>query len=155
MRSIASHLHALREVAHRSKRDPRESWFVRVGEQEHEHSSRFLKQDRCGTKVHVRAPEQFERWSLVVASAMNPLVQVPSHGQTSSRPWERRRDRVSTRHVRRVMAGILPQIGTPARVIKPRGKSPDRPVGVTVIKAARFDVVRRPGPVPRKPRKKA
>ncbi|HEU5382865.1 MAG TPA: hypothetical protein VFV38_46250 [Ktedonobacteraceae bacterium] len=40
----------------------------------HEHSYRFLKQDLLWTKVHVRPPEQFERWSLVVATAMNHLI---------------------------------------------------------------------------------
>lgn len=160
----------LREGATGTKRDPRESWFVWVGEQElapdevaasyrhrfsHEHSYRFLKQDLLWTKVHVRTPEQFERWSLVVATAMNQLVLARSLGQASYRPWERRRDRVTPRQVRRMMAGILPQVGTPARVPKPRGKSPGRPTGATVMKATRFDVVRKPKPVPKKPRKKA
>jgi hypothetical protein len=160
----------LREGAKGTKRDPRESWFVWVGEQElapgsvaasyryrfsHEHSYRFLKQDLLWTKVHVRTPEQFERWSLVVATAMNQLVLARSLGQASYRPWERRRDRATPRQVRRVMAGILPQVGTPARVPKPRGKSPGRPTGATVRKATRFDVVRKPKPVPKKPRKRA
>lgn len=112
----------LREGASGTKRDPRESWFVWVGEQElplaevaasyrlrfsHEHSSRFLKQDLLWTKGHVRTPEQFERWSLVVASAMNQLVVARSRRQASSRPWERRRERVTPRQVRRVMTGIF------------------------------------------------
>lgn len=159
-----------REGAADTNRDPRESWFVWVGEQElapdsvaasyryrfsHEHSYRFLKQDLLWTKVHVRTPEQFERWSLIVATAMNQLVLAHSLGQASYRPWERRRDRVTPRQVRRVMAGILPQVGTPTRMPKPRGKSPGRPTGATVIKATRFDVVRKPKPVPKKPRKRA
>ncbi len=160
----------LREGASGTKRDPRESWFVWVGEQElalsevaesyrlrfsHEHSYRFLKQDLLWTKVRVRTPEQFERWSLVVATAMNHLVLAHRLGQAAYRPWERRRDRVTPRQVRRVMAGILPQVGTPARVPKLRGKSPGRQAGTTVAKAARSDVVRKPKPVPKKPRKVA
>ncbi|GHO57548.1 hypothetical protein KSB_60230 [Ktedonobacter robiniae] len=160
----------LREGANGTKRDPRKSWFVWVGEQElapgevassyryrfsHEHSYRFLKQDLLWTKVHVRTPKQFERWSLVVASAMNQIVLTRSLGQASYCPWERRRDRVTPRQVRRVMAGILSQVGTPARVPKPREKSPGRPTGATGMKAARFDVVRKPKPVPKKPRKRA
>lgn len=160
----------LREGASDSKRDPRESWFVWVGEQNlpldevaesyrrrfsHEHSYRFLKQDLLWTKVHVRTPEQFECWSLVVATAMNQLVLARSLGQASYRPWERRRERVTPRQVRRVMADILPQVGTPAGVPKPRGKSPGRPIGTTVDQPARFDVVRKPKPEPKKPRKKA
>jgi len=160
----------LREGASGTKRDPRESWFVWVGEQElppsevagsyrlrfsHEHSYRFLKQDLLWTKVHVRTPEQFERWSLVVATAMNLLVLARSPGLARYRPWERRRDRVTPRQVRRVMAGILLQVGTPARVPKPRGKSPGRKTGATVARATRFDVVRKPKPEPKKPRKTA
>ncbi len=160
----------LREGASGTKRDPRESWFVWVGEQElalsevaesyrlrfsHEHSYRFLEQDLLWTKVRVRTPEQFERWSLVVATAMNHLVLAHRLGQAAYRPWERRRDRVTPRQVRRVMAGILPQVGTPARVPKLRGKSPGRQAGTTVAKAARSDVVRKPKPVPKKPRKVA
>jgi hypothetical protein len=160
----------LRERAKGTKRDPRESWFVWVGKTElelsevaatyrrrfsHEHSYRFLKQDLLWTKVHVRTPEQFERWSLVVATAMNLLVLARSLGQASYRPWERRREGVTPRQVRRVMATILPQLGTPTRVPKPRGKSPGRKPGATVAKAARYEVVRKPKPVPKKPRKKA
>jgi hypothetical protein len=160
----------LRERASGSKRDPRESWFVWVGDDEfplaevavtyrrrfsHEHSYRFLKQDLLWTKVHVRTPEQFERWSLVVATAMNQLVLARSLGQASYRPWERRRASVTPRQVRRAMAGILQQLGTPTRVPKPRGKSPGRQLGATVTKAARYEVVRKPKPVPKKRRKLA
>ncbi|HLG78580.1 MAG TPA: NF041680 family putative transposase [Ktedonobacteraceae bacterium] len=160
----------LREQASGSKRDPRESWFIWVGEEElplsevaasyrrrfsHEHSYRFLKQDLLWTKVHVRTPEQFERWSLVVASAMNQLVLARVLGQAAYRPWERRRERVTPRQVRRVMADVLSQVGTPAQVPKPRGKSPGRQFGATVTRAARSAVVRKPKPEPKTARKSA
>lgn len=160
----------LRDQASETKRDPRESWFVWVGEQDlplaevaqsyrlrfsHEHSYRFLKQDLLWAKVRVRTPEQFERWSLVVATAMNSLVLARSLGQAAYRPWEQRRERITPRQVRRVMAGILPQVGTPACVPKRRGKSPGRKAGATVAKAARYEVVRKPKPVPKTSRKSA
>lgn len=115
--------HVLRKGATGIKRDPRESWFAWIDKQalapdevassyryrfSHEHSYRFLKQDLLWTKAHVHTPEQFERWSLVVASAMNQLGVTRSPGQAAYRPWKRRRDRVTPRQVRRVMAGILP-----------------------------------------------
>ncbi|MBE3559769.1 MAG: transposase [Ktedonobacteraceae bacterium] len=158
----------LREGARDTKRDPRESWFVWVGEESpdlsevaetyrrrfsHEHSYRFLKQDLLWTKAHVRTPEQFERWSLVVATTMNQLVLARSLGQAIYRPWERRRERVTPRQVRRVMAAILLQVGTPARVPKPRGKAPGRPKGWRPPRAPRFEVVRKAKPVPKKRRK--
>ena len=129
----------LREGAKGTKRDPRESWFVWTGPGplplgevvavytlrfSHEHTYRFLKQDLFWTNVHVRTPEQFERWSLVVATVQNLLVLARSFGQALYRPWERRRESVTPRQVRRVMPTILAQVGTPARAPKPRGKSP-------------------------------
>jgi hypothetical protein len=100
----------LREGAKGTKRDPRESWFIWLGKQplplsevvwtykqrfSHEHTYRFLKQDLLWTKVRVRTPEQFERWSLVVATAMNQLVLARHLGQALYHPWERRRDVVT------------------------------------------------------------
>jgi hypothetical protein len=160
----------LREGARGTKRDPRESWFVWVGEEtlalsevaasyrlrfSHEHNYRFLKQDLLWTKVRVRTPQQFERWSLIVATAMNFLVVARSLGPVAYRPWERRRERVTPRQVRRIMAGILLQVGTPTRVPKPRGKSPGRAKGCRPDKAPRFEVVRKTKPVPKKRRKSA
>jgi hypothetical protein len=157
----------LRTGAKGTKRDPRESWFVWIGPGplplaevvwtyklrfSHEHTYRFLKQDLLWTKVRVRTPEQFERWSLVVATAMNHLVLARHLGQALYRPWERRRDVVTPRQVRRVMAPILTQVGTPTLAPKPRGKSPGRHKGVQVIKALRYEVVRKPKPVPKKRR---
>src|SRR5262249_23814399 len=128
----------LRPAAKATRRDPRESWFVwvEVGALPleevvgcyqrrfaHEHTYRFLKQDLLGTKIEVRTPQQIERWSVVVATAMNQLVLARSVGQASYRPWERRRHVVTPRQVRRIMPGILSQVGTPAQGPKPRGKS--------------------------------
>jgi hypothetical protein len=160
----------LRERAKGTKRDPRESWFVWVGQEplalaevavsyrrrcSHEHCYRFLKQDLLWTKVHVHTPEQFERWSLVVASAMNQLVLARSLGQASFRPWERRQERVTPRQVRRCMSAILVQLGTPAKPPKPRGKSPGRAKGMSPAKAVRYQVIRKPKPVPKKRRTSA
>ena len=57
--------------------------------------------------MHVRTAQQFERWSVVVATAMNQLVLARSFGQASYRPWERRRHVVTPRQVRRVMPALL------------------------------------------------
>ena len=163
-------LRVLRPQARESKRDPRESWFCWVGAEplplaevaatyqrrfSHEHTYRFLKQDLLWTNVQVRTPEQFERWSLVVATAMNQLVLARELGQVRYRPWERRRQTVTPRQVRRVMPTILEQLGTPTRVPKMRGKAPGRQKGVTPQPPSRYAVVRKPKPVPKKRRKLA
>jgi len=160
----------LRPAAKGSRRDPRESWFVWVEAGSlpleevvacyqhrfsHEHTYRFLKQDLLWTKVHVRTPQQFERWSLLVATAQNQLVLARSFGQASYRPWERRRQVVTPRQVRRVMPAILQQLGTPAGVPKPRGKSPGWPKGTPRRRPTRFEVIKKPKPEPQRSRKRA
>jgi len=160
----------LREGAKGTRRDPRESWFVWVGQSplpleevvscyqrrfSHEHTYRFLKQDLLWTQVHVRTAEQFERWSVVVATAMNHLVLARSLAQACYRPWERRRQVVTPRQVRRVMPALLQQLGTPACVPKPRGKSPGWRKGTPRRRRARFEVIKKTKPAPQTPRKRA
>jgi len=160
----------LRERARGTKRDPRESWFCWMGKAplpleevaatyrhrfSHEHTYRFLKQDLFWTKARVRTPQQFERWSLLVATAMNYLVLARHVGQACYRPWERRCEVVTPRQVRRVMPAILAQLGTPAKEPKPRGKSPGWCKGTPRTRAPRFAVIKKPKPVPKTHRKRA
>lgn len=158
----------VRERARGTKRDPVESWFCWVGSAplplcevvstyryrfSHEHTYRFLKQDLFWTKARVRTPEQFERWSLVVATAMNHLVLACSLGQAQFRPWENRREIVTPRQVRRCMPTILAQLGTPAHAPKVRGKAPGWRKGTPRKRAERFAVIKKPKPVPKMRRK--
>jgi hypothetical protein len=160
----------VRERATGSKRDPVESWLCWIGliplppcevvstyryRFSHEHTYRFLKQDLFWTKVRVRTPEQFERWSLVVATAMNHLVLARTLGQAQYRPWENRREGVTPRQVRRCMLTILGQLGTPTREPKVRGKAPGWPKGTSRRRAERFAVIKKPKPVPKMRRKRA
>src|SRR5258708_19630929 len=92
-----------------------------------EHGYRFLKQELLWTRVHVGTPEQFERWSWLVALVLNQLYLARELGQAMHRPWERSDRPVTPQQVRRVMPTILVQLGTPARPCQPRGKSPRRP----------------------------
>jgi hypothetical protein len=144
-----------REAATDSKRDPRESWFVLLDASlplsqiapvyerrfSHEHGYRYVKQDLFWSKVHVRTPEQFERWSIVVSIVMNQLRLARDLGQACYRPWERRRRVVTPRQVRRVMSGILAQVGTPACRCQRRGKSPGRALGFHPKPAPRHPVI--------------
>lgn len=160
----------VRERAKGSKRDPVESWFCWVGPAplppcevvstyryrfSHEHTYRFLKQDLFWTKVRVRTPEQFERWSLIVATAMNQLVLARSLGQAQFRPWENRREVVTPRQVRRCMPTILMQLGTPTNAPKVRGKAPGWPKGTPRTRPARLAVIKKPKPVPKTHRTRA
>jgi Transposase DDE domain len=82
-------IRVLREAAHDTKRDPRESWFLWLGQEDvpleqvrtwyrkrfsQEHGYRFLKQDLLWTQAHLRAPQQVERWRWIVACACNQLL---------------------------------------------------------------------------------
>jgi hypothetical protein len=147
-----------REGTKGTKRDPRESWFVSLDEQpitlplpemvksyqrrfSQEHGYRFLKQDLLWTSAHVRTPEQFERWSLLVALALNQLVVARGLGQALYRPWESQERPLTPRQVRRVMGTILLQVGTPVQPCQRRGKSPGRPPGFHPKPAPRYEVV--------------
>ena len=153
-----------REAAKGTKRDPRVSWFVmldqivplsQVAQQyrrrfSQEHGYRFLKQELLWTRVHVRTPEQFERWSWLVALVLNQLYLARELGQALHRPWECTDRPVTPQQVRRVMPAILLQVGTPARPCQPRGKSPGRAKGFRPKPAPRFPVVRKTLKVPLK-----
>ncbi len=159
-----------REAARDTKRDPRESWFIWTGDQDvpleqvrtwyrkrfsQEHGYRFLKQDLLWTQAHLRTPEQVERWSWIVACACNQLLLCQQFGLAVLRPWESTQRAVTPRQVRRVIASLLSQFGTPALRPKLRGKSPGWPKGRQRTPAPRFPVVRKPKPVPKTHRKRA
>jgi DDE superfamily endonuclease len=159
----------LRRHATDRPRDPRESWFLWDGEAEagvpevvlgyrrrysHEHGYRFDKQGLLWTEPRLRTPEQFERWSQIVAIVHNHLVLARPRVQGVLRPWETGQREASPQQVRRAMATIVAQLGTPAQPPKPRGKSPGRPKGMLVRPAPRHPVVYKTKPRPKKPRKR-
>lgn len=152
-----------RPQAKRSKRDPRVSWFVWIGPASadlpavalsyvhrfsQEHGYRFDKQRLLWDKPKLRTPEQFERWSHLVAIAHNVLVLARHWVAPQLRPWENRHREPSPQQVRRAMSKLLPQLGTPARPPQPRGKSPGRPKGATIRKAERFRIIHQKPKVP-------
>jgi hypothetical protein len=154
-----------RESAKGTKRDPRVSWFVMLDDIiplqdvashyglrfSHEHCYRFFKQDLLWTHVHVRTPEQFERWSWIIATAFNQLCLARNLGQALHRPWERKECPITPAQVRRVMPCLLLQLGTPARPCLPRGKAPGRAKGFQPDPAQRFPPIRKHPKKPKKP----
>jgi hypothetical protein len=139
-----------------SERDPRVSWFAWVGQRpaplqevcrrygsrfSQEHCYRFLKQDLLWTDPHLRSPEQFERWSLLVLLAFNHLVLAKEEGMAVLLPWERAATALTPRRVRRGMRQLLCKVGTPARAPQPRGRAPGRAKGFHPKAAPRHRVV--------------
>jgi len=147
-----------------TKRDPHEAWFWwrggalppldrlpqlyarRFGI---EHGYKFDKQALLWAAPRVRTPEQFARWTDVVAAAHNQLVLARPLAEVALRPWDARRRTASPQQVRRAMGPILTQVGTPARPPRPRGNSPGRAPGTLSRPAVRHPVR------PKRPRKAA
>jgi hypothetical protein len=149
-------IRVIRHGATGKKRDPRVSWFVWLGLERlpladvwpmyrrrysQEHGFRFEKQDLLWTAPHLRTPEQFQRWTDIVAAARNQLYLARDTVAAQRYPWEAQHRAATPRHVRRAMHQILAQLGTPAQPPQPRGKSPGRRRGTRVKPAQRYSVV--------------
>jgi hypothetical protein len=148
----------VRPHATNKERDPRESWFVWIGDPQadiaeiamgyalrfgQEHGYRFDKQALLWEQPRLHTPEQFELWSHVVAIAHNHLVLASPLVEAELRPWESKHRPASLQQVRRGLNKLLAQLGTPARPPKPRGKAKGRAKGAKLPKRRRFSVVRK------------
>jgi hypothetical protein len=162
-------IRVLRHRATDQPRDPCESWFLWDGTPDacvpevalgyrrrysHEHGYRFDKQALQWAQPRLRTPEQFERWSQVVAIVQNHLVLARPQVPAPLRPWETNQREASPQQVRRAMAKIVVQLGTPAGPPKPRGKSPGRPKGTLITPVPRYPVIYKSKPRPKKRRKR-
>jgi hypothetical protein len=143
--------------------DPREAWFWWLGGPPPpldtvpplyarrfglEHGYKVDKQELLWATPRLRTPEQFQRWTDLVAVAHNHLVLARPLAAVAHRPWEARTRPVTPAQVRRALGRILTQVGTPTRPPRPRGKSPGRAPGAIVQRATRYPVLRkdhRPG----------
>jgi hypothetical protein len=161
-------LRVVRPSASGKQRDPHESGFLWDGPTQEglpqvaldyrrrfgqEHGYRFDKQALLWTQPRLRTPAQFERWSQIVAIVHNLLVLARPMVPVIRRPWESTQRAASPQQVRRAMAKIVAQLGTPAPPPKPRGKSPGRPKGAIVRPAPRFPVIYQSAPGAKKRRK--
>lgn len=156
-------LRVVRPHATNKERDPRVSWFVWIGDQDadvlqialgyvlrfgQEQGYRFDKQSLLWAKPRLRTPEQFERWTQIVAIVHNHLVLARDLVEPELRPWESKHRVPSPQQVRRGIGKLLPRLGTPAKAPKPRGKSKGRIQGASVKKAERFATVRKKPKLP-------
>jgi hypothetical protein len=150
-------IQVIRASASDTKRDPRISWFVFSGQElpslgevptlysgrySIEHGYRVDKQDLLWENVRLRTPEQFERFTQVVACVRNQLCLARTLG-CIRQPWERRSGESTPSQVRRALRSILMELGTPARVCQVRGKSPGRAKGAKISPATRYAVIRK------------
>jgi hypothetical protein len=147
-----------------SERDPRISWFVYQGQDpqeglaqialmyglrfSQEHGYRFDKQALLWTEPRLRTPEQFDRWSQIVAIVHNLIALAREFIAPELHPWENKQREPTPQQVRRGLAKFLPQLGTPASPPKPRGNPKGRKKGAVVRKATRFPIVRKTAKMP-------
>jgi len=144
-------------------RDPLESWFVWVGQTELElsqvwsgykrrysieHGYRFDKQDLLWEKPRLRYPAQFELWTAVVSLVHDQLQLAEGLGLELLRPWESKERQPSPQQIRRGLAGIIEQLGTPARPPKVRGNGKGPLLGSKINPATRYKVVKKGGSTP-------
>lgn len=156
-----------RTGASQSKPHPRVSWFLWQGAQPlplaqvrptsrcrfgSEPGYRLQKQRLLWDEPRLRPPEQFERWTPIVALAHAHLGLARPLGQVIRHPWERHQGAATPQQVRRGRAKFLVTLGTPARPPQPRGKAPGRAPGAHVAPAVRYPVVKKAQPRPKKRR---
>lgn len=129
----------IRHGAKDTKRDPKVSWFLFWGlvppppkevpvlygrRYNLEHGYRTAKQDLLWETPRLRTPEQFSHWTDVVSLVRNTLFLARDLAEAKLQPWESKRRNHTPEQVRRGMGRIIAQLGTPARVCRPRGYSP-------------------------------
>jgi DDE superfamily endonuclease len=109
-----------------------------------EHTFRFLKQSMGWTTPRVRHPEQADLWSWLVVAAYTQLRLARACVADLRLPWERRYDagRLTPVRVHRVVSSLLVELGTPAKVPKPCGRSPGRPKGRLSGRAKRYPAIK-------------
>jgi len=110
-----------------------------------EHGFRFGKRALGWTTIRLRSPEAADRWSWLIATLFWQLWLARPVVADARLPWERPLppERLSPGRVRRAFPGLFARLGSPARVPKPRGKSPGRLLGEKPGRCTRHPVVRR------------
>ena len=142
-----------------TRRDPKRLWLFWVGETQPalseaaafygrrfsiEHFYRFEKSTLRWNRAQVGGLEASQRWTDLVTLVYWELWIARSLVQGSRLPWDRTpRKTLTPGQVRHQLGGLLARIGTPARVPKPRGKSPGRRKGKRPTPRPRHPVVKK------------
>ncbi len=108
-----------------------------------DHWYRFAKQRLYWTLPMFSTPEQGERWSDLMPLITWELWFARPLGIDKPLPWQKKQKELTPGRVCQGMNDIFAQIGTPARLPKPRGKSPGWRKGRQRACRERFDVVKK------------
>jgi hypothetical protein len=110
-----------------------------------EHTFRFAKNTLGWTTPSLCTPEQAERWSWLVAIALNQLRLARGHVGDLRLPWERPREpsALTPARVRRGFRQLRATLGSPANPPKPSRAGPGRPKGTRRPPRKRHPVVKK------------
>lgn len=124
--------------------DLAELWQAYVARFAIEHTFRFFKQTLKWTTPKLRAPEAADRWTWLLLLAYVQLRLARDHVADVRLPWQPPLppERRTPARVRRGFSHLLTQLGTPATIPKPGGRSPGRPKGKRSAPAARHPAVK-------------
>jgi len=140
-------------------------WLMVIGERRHElslveaweaygqrydveHYFRFGKQRLLLAAYQTPDAEHEENWMQIVALTMMQLWLARDLAEAMPRPWERylpeaKRETASPSIVQRDFGRIIRQVGTPAKLPKPRGNSPGRAKGHRLPRRKRHPVIKK------------
>jgi hypothetical protein len=167
---LRSVLRVTRHGAKDTKRDPKVSWFVFRGQQlpplaevptgyarrySLEHAYRVDKQNLLWERPRLRTPKQFAHWTDLVACVRNQLFLARDRAGSLRQGWESPRRACTPQQVRRCMGRIIAQLGTPARVCRPRGNASGWPQGRARKAVPTYPVVYKASAKPRKAKKRS
>lgn len=144
----------------RETRKPKKLWMWWTGEGEPdldliwrsycrrfslEHAIKFMKLTLGWTSPRVRHPEQADRWTWLILAAYTQLRLARGIIVDRRLPWEKplSQRRLTPTRVLRAFCNLLPNLGTPARALKPRGRSPGRPKGSPSGPAKRHPAIKK------------
>jgi hypothetical protein len=110
-----------------------------------EHGFRFVKSTLGWTTPSLCTPEQADRWTWLVVSALTQLRLARGLVADLRLPWEKPRDpaRLTPARVRRAFRGLRATIGTPASPPKSTTPGPGRPKGTRRPPRTRYPAVKK------------
>jgi hypothetical protein len=131
---------------------PRESdldldrvWRCYVRRFDIEHTFRFAKQALGWTTPKLRTPEQADRWTWLILTALTQLRLARPAVADHRLPWQTPQPAglLTPGRVRRGFGHLLPRIGTPASPPKPTRPGPGRPKGSRSTPATRHPATKK------------
>ena len=119
-------------------------WQASVARYAIAHTFRFFKQTLKWTTPKRRAPAAADRWTWLLVLAFVQLRLARDQVGDARLPWQRPVPpaRQTPARIRRGFSPLLAQLGSPASVPKPCGRSPGRPKGKRSRPAQRFPTVK-------------